>query len=588
MFEGRQRKAIVVVDMVESVRLIEKDEASVINRWRAFTHRVRSETLPATGGSLVKSLGDGMMLTFAEPRHAVAAALEMRRLLALANATADAGHDGFEPITIRIGIHVGDVVADDVDIYGQSANLTARITTLASPGEIVVSAAARDGLTDGLDGDLEDLGECYLKHVQGPVRVYRVGHADTLASLPSAGDYDVSLQPSIAVLPFEARSVDPSQLAIGDLIADGVITQLGRNAGLRIISRLSSRVFRGRHTDPNRIGDSLGVHYVLSGSYVSTKERLVITAELVEARSGEVAWSERMSAAIQDLFEEQSELAIRIAEGAGTALRLAELKRVRNYPPPTLASYALMLGGINLMHHTTRTDFAHSQQLLNHVIDRHPKTVAARAWLAKSYVLGSVTGFGAGLVKDGRLALDLTNRALHIAPDNALCMAVQGYVYCHLLGDQARSLHCLDEAVRIDPNEPMAWLFRSVAYAMWGDTAEGVNSARQAELISPRDPLAYFFLSVKASTLLANGQLAEAITTAAQSWRLNCHHSPTLRVLLTAQHEAGQHAAGMATLQTLRQLEPGFSLAAYRAAGNAETRSKQQTIKALRALGMAD
>ena len=499
LFEGRQRKTIVVVDMVESVRLIAQDEAGVVERWKRFTHRVRTETLPPLGGMLVKSLGDGMMLTFDKPCDAVAAAREMRRVMDTVNAAAQRASVQVEPIILRTGIHRGEVVADDVDIYGHSANLAARITSLGGPGEIIVSADVREHLTDGLDGHIEDLGECYLKHVNAPVRIYRVGYAGAEPVLPSRTEYEEELQPGIAVIPFESRSTEPGNFAIGELIADGVIAQIGRNADLRIISRLSSRVFRGRKTDADRIGGSLGVHYVLSGAYVALGDKLVLTMELADTRSEEIVWAERMSGSVQDLLNEHSDLIDRIANGAVASLRQAALKRVQSFPPPTLESYALMLGGINLMHRTTQQDFARSQRLLAHVIERHPKSVTARAWLAKSYVLGSVTGFGAGLVADGRAALDLTHRALDINPDDALSLAVQGYVHCHLLGDSKMAMQCLDAAVHLQPNEPMAWLFRSVVCAMWGSSEESVASARQAELISPKDPLGYFFSAVKAS-----------------------------------------------------------------------------------------
>ncbi len=587
LFEGRRHLAIVVVDMVESVRMIEQDETGVIDRWKRFTQRVRAEVLPGTGGYMVKSLGDGMMLTFSEPRLAVAAAHAMRRVMDEVNH--DPAHplsDAAEPIVLRTGIHVGDVVADDVDIYGQSANLTARITTLGGPGEIVVTAQVRDQLVDGLDGHLEDLGTCYLKHVREPVRVYRVGHASACSPLPRRTDYDVPMQPAIAVVPFESRVRDAGELAIGELIADGVIAQLGRNPVLRIISRLSSRGFRGRGVDPMRIGQSLGVQYVLWGSYTRRDDKLVLSIEMVDARSREIVWVERLSGEVADLFGEHCPFVDRIAAGTSEALQQAEVRRIRRCPLPTLESYALLLGGINLMHHSTKADFDTSQKLLAHVIDRHPKTVAARAWLAKSYVLGHVTGLGAGLAQDGRLALELTHRALHIDPDNALSQAVQGYVYCHLLGDPDKAMQCLDSAIGIAPNDHMAWLFRSVACAMWGDPAQAVASACQAELISPCDPLAYFIQSVKASSLLTAGRFAEAIDAATQSLRLNCHHTPTLRVLLTAQVQAGQVEQAQATLRRLRTLDPGFSLTGYLASGNAQSRGKQQTAQALRILGM--
>ena len=158
----RARRAIVVVDVVESVRLMQEDEAGFIDRWRRFVHQVRTEVLPAHEGRLVKSLGDGMLLAFHAVPKAMSAALQAQAAAAACG------------ISLRVGAHVGEVSVDELDMFGAEVNMAARVATLAEPGGIVVTAMFRDELVDGLDARLEDLGPCWLKHVSAPVHAFSV------------------------------------------------------------------------------------------------------------------------------------------------------------------------------------------------------------------------------------------------------------------------------------------------------------------------------------------------------------------------------------------------------------------------------
>ena len=167
----RASRTVVVVDLVESVRLIEQDEEDTVHRWQAIVSEVVATFLPRHGGRLVKSLGDGLMLEFETVPPAIQCALAMQSSANLANT----GRPNDRWMCLRIGAHVADVIVDELDIYGSGVNLAARLTTLAGAGEIVVSANLREQLLPGLDADVEDLGDCFVKHLQKPVRAYRVG-----------------------------------------------------------------------------------------------------------------------------------------------------------------------------------------------------------------------------------------------------------------------------------------------------------------------------------------------------------------------------------------------------------------------------
>jgi len=157
----RRPRAILFVDMVDSVRLIGQDEEGVVRRWLNLVDRVMTQVLPGSGGRLVKSVGDGMLLEFGDIRSAASAAIAIQHESAQANP----GLPADEQIFLRMGIEFGDVIVDHHDVYGCGVNLAARLATLAGPNEIVISAQVRDLLTPTLDAEIEDLGECHVKHI---------------------------------------------------------------------------------------------------------------------------------------------------------------------------------------------------------------------------------------------------------------------------------------------------------------------------------------------------------------------------------------------------------------------------------------
>jgi adenylate cyclase len=531
-----------------------------------------------------KSLGDGLMLEFDDPRQGVRAALDLQEVCGRINQ----GLPPDQQMHLRVGAHVAQFVADEYDIYGSDVNLTARVTTLAGPGEVVVTSQLRDHLTPGLDADIEDLGECHLKHVREPVRAYRIGPAGQAPVIHSLATAPQDFRPTIAVIPFEARSNEPEHFVIGELIADGVIAQLARSPDLRVISRLSTTVFRGRSGAIADVELRLGATFVLSGSYIASGGKVLIMVELADTRSDEIVWAERVSGDTGDLLEAQSELLHQIAAATARALIDAEVQRSLVQPMPRLDSSSLLLGGISMMHRSSVREFERSRQALDALVERHGRIATPRAWLAKWHVMKIIRGLSDEPQRDTVLALEHTRRALETEPENALTLAVEGYAHCQLLGNVDEANDRLTRAIRANPSEPMAWLFKSVASSMWGSKPESVEEAEFARTLSPIDPLSYFFDLLTANALLANNMHSRAIDYARKSLRANRHHSPTLRVLLTAQTELGQLTDAQQTLRSLLLEEPDLTVAAYLGMGSSGSITRQRCAMALRTLGLRE
>src|SRR6266568_6926041 len=286
---------------------------------------------------------------------------------------------------LRMGIQVSALISDERDVYGRGVNLAARLATLAGPSEIVVSADVRDQLTPVLDADIEDLGECYLKHIREPVRAYRLGPPGPRPVI-EAGDTTPDLRPTIAVIPFSYRGTEPGHVILGEVLADDIISALSHTADLNVISRLSTTVFRGRNATLDEISVHLRASYVLSGAYRTTRDQLVLAAELAEAKSGRVVWGTELKGRITSVVAGTSDLAERIVKQASTALIARELERAQTQPLPTLESYTLLLSAISLMHRLSLQDFERARQMLDTVVERVPRQAVPRAWLAKWHV----------------------------------------------------------------------------------------------------------------------------------------------------------------------------------------------------------
>ena len=579
---NRSTKVLLVMDVVESVRLMERNQDDFVRRWQQLVKQAEQEVLPLHGGRIVKSLGDGLMLEFTGASGCMKAAFALQNFSDQDNA----GRPAEQQLHLRMGSHLAEFVTDRHDIYGTDVNLTARIATLAGPREVVVTAELRDQLTEGLEADIEDLGDCYLKHVKEPIQVYRVGppgHAPVIQP-PSAASQD--FRPTIAVIPFDSRSNEPEHFVIGELIADSVIAQLSRSADIRVISRLSTTAFRGRANAIAEVESRLAASFVLSGSYVASGGKILIMAELADAHNNEIIWADRLSGDTMDLLQAQSEMLDRIATAASKALIDSEVQRSLAQPLPRLDSGSLLLGGITLMHRSSLRDFDRSRQVLEALLERHNRAATPRAWLAKWYTLRVIRGMSDKPGQDTQLALEQTRRALDLSPDNALSLAIEGYARCQLLGDADRAQTCIEQAIELNPNEPLAWLYKSVWSSMWGASTSAVAEAEHAVSLSPIDPLKYFFDVILASGQVIDGNYDKAEAFARRSLRANRHHQPALRVLLLAQTERGNFEDARDTLKTLLLETPNLTVSNYLSMGSAGSHSRRRFASALQKLGV--
>jgi class 3 adenylate cyclase/TolB-like protein len=584
----QQETVVLLVDLVESVRLMQEHETFTVRRWADFVRIASAEIIPRRRGVLVKSLGDGLLARFETVRDAVDASAEMHRTLHAQNV----GRPEDQHFHLRAGINAAVAWSNGIDIYGTGVNLAARLATLAGPGETIASAsaheqleaalaslagltslaapgetigsaAARDELTHSVDATCEDLGECTLKHFDKPVRAYRVGPASLNPTLPGRRDYGTAMEPTIAVIPFSARNNAPEHFDIGNLIADSVIWRLSRAANLKVISRLSTNVFRGRASDVEQVSAHLGATYILSGGYIVNAGQLLVTAELSKVRNNQVIWTDRLSGEIGDLLKPDSELADRIAQAVHLAVFDAQVEHILTQPLPTLESYSLLLGSIKLMHRSSKNEFLQTRKILQELIDRHGRIAAPRAWLASWYILRVTRGWSEDRKSEAAEALSISHAALDRDPSNALALATEGFVYCHLLNDLDTARKRCDQAVNANPSHALGWLYLGTVNAFEGAGNAAVEASRRALELSPLDPQRYYFESLSATAELSANEYENAERLSRSSLILNRMHPSTWRVLTISLVSQGRMEEARDALGKVRQLEPDLTVRKY-------------------------
>ena len=471
----RRLAAILSADVVAYSRLVGEDEAGTLSALKSHRSELIDPTVKEFGGRIVKLMGDGILIEFPSVVEAVGCAIAVQRGLVQRNLAMPETRR----VVFRIGINVGDVIIEDDDIYGDGVNLAARIQTLAEPGGICVSRAARDQIRDKLDISLEDLGEHKVKNIARPIRVFRVPieRSETLADKPSddngqARSSESKVRPSIAVLPFDNMSSDPEQEFFSDGLTEDLITELSRFSDLTVISRTSTFTYKGRSVKVQEVAGDLGVRYVVEGSVRRAGDRVRVTVQLIDATTGDHVWAERYDRNMEDIFDLQDEITQTIASIIPG--RVEEVERVRPKRPSDLAAYDCVIRGKILHHRGTREDNAQALELLDQAIELDPEY--AHAWAWKACVLGQAWARGFQSEADGDVAqIDETIKKAHsLDPNDSECHRLMAAISLLKRNFEQAENH-QERGVALNPNYDLIVVQNGELYTWTGRAEEGVE-----------------------------------------------------------------------------------------------------------------
>jgi adenylate cyclase len=552
----RRLTAILAADVVGYSWLMGADEAGTLVALKEIRQILIDAKITEHNGRIVKLTGDGILAEFPSVVGAVACAAEIQRGMRERNQ--DVPND--RRIEFRIGINLGDVIVEGDDIFGDGVNVAARLESLAEPSGICISAIVHDQVQGKLDCDFDDIGEHSLKNIIRPVRVYRVRDASAASNhRPTTATLPLPDKPSTAVLPFANLSGDVEQEYFADGMVEEIITALARIRWLFVIARNSSFVYKERTVDAKQIGRELGVRYLLEGSVRRGSGRVRIAAQLIDATNGVHLWADRFDGSLEEVFELQDKIAISVAGVIEPTLRQAEIERARRKRPDSLDAYDLYLRALPHAFTAMPEDADKALTFLVKAVELEPDFAAAHALIAWCYEQQYLRG---GLQEETRAAaLRHARHAMATGSDDAVALAIAGFVIAAAGGDYETALTAFDRSFVLSNSSALALGFSSIVRAWMGDDAIAVEHATRSLRLSPFDPLIYLPYIGLAYAHFAAGRFEEA----AAAGRLASQSNPRFSV----PHMLHAAALGMldrkedtkAAVQRLLELRPDITVA---------------------------
>lgn len=510
---------------------------------------------PIGTGHVVRRSESELLLAFPRVREGVHFALQAQRQFHGASSAIVAG---------RFGIANVPIDRDAEQPLAQACERALALAASAASNEIIVAADALTELVAGVDADLEDLGE--IARPARSERAYRLSPPSEIGKpfMPidlGAGD----VKPRVAVLPFECLLGTDADDLLGEALADDAIACFSRNHHITVVSGLSSRRLKRSGLSFSNLAGCLAAHYVLTGSHRHTSSGLLVNVLVQEVRRGVVLHSFSVTAAnLKEAFEPLDSIGLRIAREVGRSMLKHAVDRARTTPMPELEGYALLLAAIGLMHGAVVRDSDRARSMLDALLQRPGSSGIAAAWLAKWHVLRVVQGWSTDPAADAQHALDAVKRSLDDGARDPLALAIGGLVHAYLLKDLSTAGWMYEEALDINPSEPLAWLFSATRHAYLGQGQEAEQAGERALSLSPLDPLKYFLDSLAATAMLAGGNWARSLELSRQSLRANRSHASSWRTMTYALVMLDRMDEARDAVQQLQLIDPGFTVGRFR------------------------
>ena len=489
----RKLAAIMVLDVVGYSRLMGADESGTLSRLMSLRHELLDPGIARCEGRIVKTLGDGLLVEFSSAVSAVRCAAEIQQALKQHVVNGDV------PLTLRIGINLGDVIVQDDDIYGDGVNVAARLEGIAEPGGICISREVACHVRDRLPYRLDDRGAVLLKNIDAPVQVFRVV-LDPDAP-PLAPPFVASVPPGarlertrIAVLPFDNMSGEAADEYFADGISEDIITELSRFHSLFVIARHSTFVYKGKQVSVAEVGRELGVSYVLEGSVRRSGQRLRITAQLIDVATGNHLWAERYDRALDDVFMVQDEITRRIVAMLPARMEAAEVEHARRKPAANLGAYDFLLRAKYLHHRGSADENAEALRCLQQALELDAENAQIHAWIACTYGQAFIRGYLPFADAQAKLRAAAMRAGEVSAADSD-----SQRILCEISlidGDLQRAVEHHEQAFSINPNDPIIVAQRCDIRLLQGLAEEALDWGQQALALDPSCQLRWHYLGM--------------------------------------------------------------------------------------------
>jgi adenylate cyclase len=579
----RRLAAILAADVVGYSRLMEIDETGTLNALRSHRQEVINPEVVKHNGRVVKLIGDGVLIEFVSVVEAVACAVSIQKGMRVRNK----GRTTDRQVLWRIGVHLGDVIIDDDDLYGDGVNIAARLESLAPVGGICVSQQAYDQVETKLDIAFENLGEQRVKNISRPVRCYRVRLNEVTAEPSSNRSLERVLdRPAVAVLPFANLSGDPEQEYFSDGLTEDLITALALWRSFPVIARNSSFVYKGKAVDLKRVGRELGAQYILEGSIRKSGARVRITAQLIDASTGHHVWAEKFDRQIEDVFALQDEMTERIVANLEPVLGKAEVTRSRSKPPGNLDAWDLCLRARAHLHEWTNEATEKARVLFERAIALDPTYSAAFEGLAWAYSRDLLVEATRDREKTKDKMFAAAQRAVALDDDSSRAHFRLSTAY---LWRNEHDLALAEgrRAVQLNPLSSDACHGLGNKLDLAGDP-EGISMMKHAQRLNPQDPQRNMQLTFLARAHLNAERYLDAVRDAQAAIQRRPDYPNAHYILAIALGHLGRTEEAQKALQRCEDLQPGFLEKRANWAPYRDTERNQHLREGLLKVGLPD
>jgi adenylate cyclase len=564
---GRVRRRLAAILVTGLRPLFPADERDSFARLRFCLSEIIDPLITEFDGNVFKQTGDLVLSEFGSVVDAGSCAAALRDAMARHNQSLP----NEQRIALRIGINLGDVIAEGGDIFGDGVNIAARLEALAEPGSIFISETVYHHIADKVDFAFEDLGPQQLKNIRRPVRVYRMGGEATAeaeefgapepaAAVADAAGFDD--RRAIAVLPFANFSGDPEQEFFADGITEDIISMLAGWRAFPVIARNSTFNYKGQTVNVKKVGEELGVRYVLEGSVRKSGRRVRVTVQLIRADTGHHIMAERYDRDLTDLFELQDEIVTTIAGAIEPELLKFERERIAEQPQHNEDAYDLYQRGMWHHYRQNKADNIEAQDFFRRALAIDPDYPQALAALSIALCAAAYLSWTDTPEQAFEESLELAQRAVALDPRYPNAHFALALISMWL-GRNDRAAAEFKEAIKLNPSFAAAHAVLGPVLNFQGQSEEGVASVERGIRLSPNDPRLFIWLSGLAAARYQLRHYSEAVEIGRRSWSLNRNYITGLTYVVAGLAQLGRIDEARAALANLQQRDP--KLAALRA-----------------------
>jgi adenylate cyclase len=552
----RRLAAIVCADVAGYSRMMGADEAGTHAAFKAH----RSAIYPIIlnhGGRIVKNTGDGFLLEFASVVGAIESAIAVQALMAERNNHLPADR----VMQFRLGVHMGDVIADEDEVFGDGVNLAVRLESVAAPGGVAVSAKAHCEASKHLSVTFADAGSRRFKNIEEPVNVWtwEPGGSDRSGREPKnpsnlPAQYRTAI---VGVLPF-ANLSDSSDEYFSDGLTEDLIHALSLQSFYRVLSRNSTFAFKGKNLSTRLIAREIDATYLIQGSVRRAGTKIRVTAELIAPESGEQLWAGRYDRDIGDLFAMQDEITTSLSAALAPEIYRAEASTPARSSSTDLTAWDRFLRGLSHYYRQTKEDFESSIALFREAIALDPALSIARAYLATILVQGVQYGWIGSTRPLWTEAMELAESSVRLDPRSSFAFSILSYVHA-MEGNHEAALEAARRAVKLNPYDMGARGVLGICHFAIGEHRQAIELFSTAVQRGNSDPR-YKWAAMNAFSHYLVGQYDASLSWAREALYSNPNHLQVLAVRAAALAQLGRTEEAAKATEVLLGSYPGLTV----------------------------